>query len=90
VSIVTGQKIALGHIHTRKVVMVRVAAETITIDLGGEDTCTVRRTRQMDWLAPSFAEPRAGSRVVSYVGSVLSNVTRSDSERSLRIAGTAA
>jgi hypothetical protein len=45
VSIVTAQKIAPGHIHTRQVVMVHVAEETITIDLGGEDTCTVRHTR---------------------------------------------
>jgi hypothetical protein len=41
---VTGQKIALGRIHAGQVVTVHVAAETITIDLGGEDTRTVRRT----------------------------------------------
>ncbi len=41
---VAGQKIALGRIHAGQVVTVHVAAETITIDLGGEDTRTVRRT----------------------------------------------
>jgi transposase InsO family protein len=44
VIMVAGQKIALGRIHASQVVTVHVAAETITIDLGGEDTRTVRRT----------------------------------------------
>lgn len=35
---VTGQKIALGRIHARRVVTIHVATEVITIDLGGEDT----------------------------------------------------
>jgi hypothetical protein len=39
-----GQKIALGRIHVRQIVTVHVAADTITIDLGGDDTRTVRRT----------------------------------------------
>jgi hypothetical protein len=39
-----GQKITLGRIHTGQVVTAHVAAETITIDLGGDDTRTVRRT----------------------------------------------
>jgi transposase InsO family protein len=44
VIMVAGQKIALGRIHARQIVTVHVAAETVTIDLGGEDTRTVRRT----------------------------------------------
>jgi hypothetical protein len=43
VIMVAGQKIALGRIHARRIVTARVAAGTITIDLG-EDTRTVRRT----------------------------------------------
>jgi transposase InsO family protein len=41
---IAGQKIALGRIHARRIVTVHVAAEVITIDLGGDDTRTVRRT----------------------------------------------
>jgi hypothetical protein len=44
VIMVAGQKIALGRIHAGQVVTVHVAAETITIDLAGEDTRTLRRT----------------------------------------------
>jgi hypothetical protein len=44
VIMVAGQKIALGRIHAGQVVTVHVAAGTITIDLAGEDTRTVRRT----------------------------------------------
>ena len=44
VIMIAGQKIALGHIHARRIVTVHVTAETITIDLGGDDTRTVRRT----------------------------------------------
>jgi hypothetical protein len=39
-----GQKFALGRIQAGHVVTVHVAAETITIDLAGEDTRTLRRT----------------------------------------------
>jgi hypothetical protein len=35
--------LALGRMHDRQIVTVHVAADTITIDLGG-DTRTVRRT----------------------------------------------
>jgi hypothetical protein len=38
---VVGQKIALGRIHEGQVVTVHVAEDTITIDLGGEDTRTL-------------------------------------------------
>ncbi len=44
VIMVVGQKIALGRIHAGKVVTVHVADDTMTIDLGGDDTRTVRRT----------------------------------------------
>jgi transposase InsO family protein len=44
VIMVVGQKIALGRIHARQVVTVHVAEHTLTIDLGGDDTRTVRRT----------------------------------------------
>ena len=44
VIMVAGQKIALGRIHARQIVTVHVATDTMTIDLGGDDTRTVRRT----------------------------------------------
>jgi transposase InsO family protein len=44
VIMVAGQKIALGRIHAQQIVTVHVAAETVTIDLSGDDTRTVRRT----------------------------------------------
>jgi hypothetical protein len=44
VIMVTGQKIALGRIHARQIVTVHVATDTMTIELGGDDTRTVRRT----------------------------------------------
>jgi transposase InsO family protein len=44
VIMVAGQKIALGRIHAHQIVTVHVTAETVTIDLGGDDTRTVRRT----------------------------------------------
>jgi hypothetical protein len=43
VIMVVGQKIALGRIHARKTVSVRVAADTLTIEIGTDDTRTVRR-----------------------------------------------
>jgi hypothetical protein len=39
-----GQKIALGRVHVGQVVTVHVADDTMTIDLGGDDTRTIRRT----------------------------------------------
>jgi hypothetical protein len=41
---VAGQKIALGRIHARKVVSVRVSPDTITIEIGAHDIRTIRRT----------------------------------------------
>ena len=46
VIMIAGQKIALGWIHSRQIVTVHVADETVTIDLGGDDIGTVRRTHQ--------------------------------------------
>ena len=44
VIMVVGQKIALGRIHAGQIVTVHVADDTMTIDLGGDDTRTIRRT----------------------------------------------
>lgn len=44
VIMVAGQKIALGPIHTAAMVTVHVAHDTMTIDLGGQGTRTIRRT----------------------------------------------
>ncbi len=41
---IAGQKIALGRIHAGHAVTVHVAEHTITIELGGDDIRTVRRT----------------------------------------------
>jgi hypothetical protein len=41
---VVGQKIALGRIHAGRIVTVHVAENTMNIDLGGDDTRTIRRT----------------------------------------------
>jgi transposase InsO family protein len=44
VIMVAGQKIALGRIHAGQVVTAHVAEHTMAIDLGGDDTRTIRRT----------------------------------------------
>jgi hypothetical protein len=44
VIMVAGQKIALGRIHAGQTVTVHIAEHTLTIDLGGDDTRTIRRT----------------------------------------------
>jgi transposase InsO family protein len=44
VIMVVGQKIALGRIHAGTIVTAHIADDTITIDLGGDDTRTIRRT----------------------------------------------
>ena len=44
VIMVAGQKIALGRIHAGQIVTVHVDHDTMTIDLGSDDTRTVRRT----------------------------------------------
>ena len=43
VIMVVGQKIALGRIHAGQIVTVHVAEDTMTVDLGGDDTRTIRR-----------------------------------------------
>jgi Integrase core domain len=58
VIMVAGQKIALGRIHARRIVTVHVAAETISIDLGGEDTRTVRRTTTQPVRSIKAQQPR--------------------------------
>jgi transposase InsO family protein len=44
VIMVAGQKVALGRIHAGQVVTVHVADHTVTVDLGGDDIRTIRRT----------------------------------------------
>jgi transposase InsO family protein len=44
VIMIAGQKIALGRIHAGRVVTVHVAEHSVTIDLGGDDVRTIRRT----------------------------------------------
>jgi hypothetical protein len=41
---VVGQKIALGRIHAGQIVTVHVDHVAMTIDLGADDTRTIRRT----------------------------------------------
>ncbi|WP_460348284.1 hypothetical protein [Actinoallomurus acanthiterrae] len=41
---VCGQKIALGRLHAGQTITVHVAETVFTIELGADDTCTVRRT----------------------------------------------
>ena len=63
---VAGQKIALGRIHARRIVTVHVAAQTMTIDLGGEDMRTVRRTTTQPVRSIKAHRPRkAGTTHVS-------------------------
>jgi hypothetical protein len=60
---VAGQKIALGRIHAGQVVTVHVAAETITIDLHGEDARTVRRTTTQAVRSIKAHRPRKAAHV---------------------------
>jgi hypothetical protein len=63
VIMVAGQKIALGRIHAGQVVTVHVTADTITIDLGGEDTRTVRRTTTQPVRSIKAHRPRKAAHV---------------------------
>jgi hypothetical protein len=63
VIMVAGQKIALGRIHAGQVVTVHVAAEVITIDLGGEDTRTIRRTTTQAVRSIKAHQPRKAAHV---------------------------
>jgi transposase InsO family protein len=66
VIMVAGQKIALGRIHTGQVVTVHVAEHTVTIDLAGEDTRTIRRTTTQPVRSIKAHRPRkAGTAHVS-------------------------
>ncbi|MGE5132654.1 MAG: hypothetical protein ACM32E_07055 [Gemmatimonadota bacterium] len=58
VIMIAGQKIALGRIHARRIVTVHVSAEVITIDLGGDDTRTVRRTTTQPVRSIKAQQPR--------------------------------
>ena len=60
---VVGQKIALGRIHARQTVTVHVAADTITIDLGSDDTRTVRRTTTQPVRSIKAQQPRKAAHV---------------------------
>jgi len=63
---IAGQKIALGRIHAGRVVTVHVAEHTITIDLGGDDTRTIRRTTTQPVRSIKAHRPRkAGAAHVS-------------------------
>jgi transposase InsO family protein len=63
VIMVAGQKIALGRIHARRIVTVHVAAGTITIDLGGDDTRVVRRTTTQPVRSIKAQQPRKAAHV---------------------------
>jgi hypothetical protein len=63
VIMVAGQKIALCRSWAGQVVTVHVAAQTITIDLGGEDTRTVRRTTTQPVRSIKAHRPRKAAHV---------------------------
>jgi hypothetical protein len=60
---IAGQTIALGRIHARKIVTVHVTAQTITIDLGGDDTRTVPRTTTAPVRRIKAQQPRKAAHV---------------------------
>jgi transposase InsO family protein len=60
---IAGQTIALGRIHARKIVTVHVTAQTITIDLGGDDTRTVLRTTTAPVRRIKAQQPRKAAHV---------------------------
>jgi hypothetical protein len=60
VIMVVGQKIALGRIHARRTVTVHVAEHTLTIDLGGDDVRTIRRTTTQPVRSIKAHRPRTG------------------------------
>jgi len=63
VIMIAGQKIALGRIHAARIVTVHVTAEVITIDLGGADTRTVRRTTTQPVRSIKAQHPRKAAHV---------------------------
>jgi hypothetical protein len=60
---IAGQKIALGRIHARRIVTVHVTSQIITIDLGGDDTRTVRRTTTQPVRSIKAQQPRKAAHV---------------------------
>ena len=60
---VAGQKTALGRIHAGQVVTVHVADQTITIDLDGQDSRTVRRTATKPVRSVKAHRPRKAAHV---------------------------
>ena len=60
---VVGQKIALGRIHARRLVSVRVTADTITIEIGADDIRTVRRTTTQPVRSIKVQRPRKAANV---------------------------
>ena len=60
---VAGQEIALGRVHADQVVTVHVAADTITIDLAGEDTRIIRRTTAQPVRSIKAHQPRKAAHV---------------------------
>ena len=63
VIMVVGQKIALGRIHAGRIVTVHVAEDTMTIDLGGDDTRTIRRTTTQPVRSIKAHRPRKAAHV---------------------------
>jgi hypothetical protein len=63
VVMVAGQKIALGRIHAARIVTVHVADHTMTIDLGGDDTRTIRRTTTQPVRSIKAHRPRKAAHV---------------------------
>jgi transposase InsO family protein len=63
VIMVVGQKVALGRIHAGQIVTVHVAEDTMTIDLGGEDTRTIRRTTTQPVRSIKACRPRKAAHV---------------------------
>ena len=63
VIMVVGQKIALGRIHAGQIVTVHVAEDTMTIDLGGDDIRTIRRTTTQPVRSIKAHRPRKAAHV---------------------------
>ncbi|HEX3956457.1 MAG TPA: IS481 family transposase [Trebonia sp.] len=60
---IAGQTIALGRIHAHRIVTVHVTADVITIDLGGDDTRTIRRTTTQPVRRIKAQQPRKAAHV---------------------------
>ena len=60
---VVGQKIALGRIHAREMVSIRVSPQTITIEIGADDIRTIRRTTDQPVRNMQAQRPRKAANV---------------------------